>query len=112
MDIILMNDGNCLHDEQDVITLFNSLGIHHESDFRTIYEILGEMFQKEDELRCYIDKANEYEMIADEYKQNMDGLCDEIYAVSDKLLSGKRGANYTKNYLGNALLNAIHQYQI
>ena len=35
-----------------------------------------------------------------------------ITDIAEKLISGKRGANYTKEYLGNALLNAVRTYEI
>lgn len=114
IDRIFLSDGTTINNVHDAIRYFNNLGIVYEHDFTSLYAMLKQIVHGEDddEYEALVAKADEYEMIADEYKQNMDGLCDEVGAIAEHLISGKRGANYTKEALGNALLNAIRCYEI
>lgn len=112
MERIFLSDGTVLHGGYDAVGFLNSIGISYESDFRALFYMLREIVGEDDELSLARDKADEYEMVADGYCQNLVGLCDEVRAVAEKLISGKRGANYTKEYLGNALLNAVRTYEI
>ena len=112
MDRVLLNDGTSIKDDNDLTRFFNKLGVFYDGDFYALYLMMREIVGEGDELESARDKADEYELIADEYKQNMDGLCEECLAIADRLQSGKRGTNYTKEYLGNALRRAVSQYEI
>ena len=112
MERVFLSDGTTLMDGYDAVAYLNSIGVYHESDFRSLYDLLREIVGEDDELEMARDKANEYEMVADGYSQHLSGLCQEVTDIADKLISGKRGANYTKEYLGNALLNAVRTYEI
>jgi hypothetical protein len=112
MDRILLNDGTSIQNKDDLLGYLASAGIVHDGDLESVFYLLRDAIGIDEELDSALSKAEEYELIADEYKCNMDGLCDEVREIAHRLLSGKRGANYTKEYLGNALLNAIRQFEI
>lgn len=112
MDRVFLSDGTVIKDGRDAVEFLNQLGIDHDGDFLALYYMLRDIIGVDDDVCAAQDKADEYELIADEYKQNMDGLCDEVRAIAEKLISEKRGPNYTKVYLGGALLRAVDQYEI
>lgn len=112
MEKVFLSDGTTLSSGYDMVGYLNSLGVYHESDFRALFYMLREIVGEDDALSAARDKADEYEMVADGYCQNLCGLCQEVTSIAEKLVSGKRGANYTKEYLGNALLNAVRTYEI
>ena len=71
----------------------------------TNYEMVEDMAN---EIASNEDK--EFELIADNYKQYLDGLRSEVEALAERLKSGKKGKGYTKDDIARSLIYACNMY--
>lgn len=101
---IILNDGTSFHADYEVEAWLENQGFHFY-DMVMVLENHLDIKHLED---CVFEK----ELIADGYKNNLDGLISEVEALADKLYSGRSGKGYTKSDIAYALKQACNTYEI
>ena len=88
---IILNDGTFLYSGQTVKDYLSSLGFDREQNFEELIYALRPEIQEWDEGGVeYERQGDDWECVADGYLQAYNNLCEEINAMCETFLAGRK----------------------